>query len=79
MIPCKCGHVISTVIGPCPDGYRLASESKMESLRGNDLSGDDVVSEIFLRTAYVYKCPKCERLLVSWDRKNKYRYYRPDP
>jgi hypothetical protein len=51
----------------------------MESLRGKDLSGDDVVSEIFLRTTHVYKCPKCERLLVDWDRKNEYRYYRPDP
>jgi hypothetical protein len=78
MIPCRCGHIFSTVIEPSPSGYVLISEKSIDNLRESGLSGDDVLSEIFLKNPRVYKCPKCERLTVFW-KKEEGRYYKPDP
>jgi hypothetical protein len=78
MIPCRCGHTISTVMGPCQDAFRLVSEAKIETFRETGLTGDDVASEIFLNSVTIYICPKCERFLVGWE-PNQYRYYKPDP
>src|SRR5262245_29262346 len=78
MVLCKCDHVISDVVGPCLDALRLVSEEKLETLYGAKVeSSDDIVSEIFLRTTHVLKCPKCGRLLVFWDRKQA-TFYLPE-
>jgi hypothetical protein len=43
-------------------------------------SPDGIASRINLESAKMYKCPKCGRLIVFWDRRgNEPIFYNPEP
>lgn len=55
-IGCPCGHVISTVLFPHPDGRRMLTEEEADGLFGERYEHQG---------KQFHECPECGRLLFS--------------
>jgi hypothetical protein len=78
LITCECAYTFRTIVSPHPDGYRLISEQEIDRMRETGMSGDDVLSEIFLKAIEAYKCSACGRLLLGLDA-DRWTSYRREP
>jgi hypothetical protein len=69
-IVCNCGNVISTSVFPNPDGVLLISEVNFDKVEEDSETKDrsQIFDELHDRSARVYKCRDCQRLIVFWDR-----------
>jgi len=75
-ILCRCNNVLNLILSPSKHGYRLVSESLIDSLYGSTEPVNDIVSKVNLSTVMVYRCDSCGRLIVFWDKqKNVPKFY----
>ena len=79
-LKCKCSNVIDLTPIPCDQLYRLIYEKATYDLYGTKLTtGDDLITELFNRSAQVFKCDKCGRLMIFWNRGQvKADVYKPE-
>jgi hypothetical protein len=68
-LKCICSNVIDLTSIPCQQKYRLIHEKSSFDLYGiKPTTGDEVITELFLRSAQVFRCDNCGRLMIFWTR-----------
>lgn len=75
-IYCRCNNEISLVTIPCPSAYLIVAESVIDTFYESTESSDDTLIKLSRAGNQVYRCSKCGRLIVFWDRdKNVASFY----
>ncbi len=73
---CKCGEILDLGSIPAPDGYQIISEARFEEIRSE--SPLEKLGFYFdLASFESYKCHKCGRLIVYWEKGNPI-FYKPE-
>ena len=66
-LACKCGHVFDLVTIPAPEGYSIVADAWLDRF-DREVTVTELVTAIDVKTPEMYKCSRCGRLAVFWER-----------
>ena len=61
---CNCGHIMDDHKGPDENYFRVYSDLTWNEISSDENGNVNFFEDIHVPTFNVYRCPKCERLMV---------------